>query len=167
MNLGPLNHRPFRLHTLSTAFFHLSRRNFGHDDQSKIKKEFLLLYQFRFQHLRRSLYYVKTTSITCATTNAIKLRFHPSSQIPVDLEQTQFKLSLLDLGITHLLSLSPVHIPSAAVSLVDQYRGFIPGACFFIRRRVLLVYSSTESPACAAPCTYTLVSVFCCCRSNY
>jgi len=43
-----------------------------------------------------------------------------------------------------LLSLSPVHIPSAAVSLVDQYRGFIPGACFFIRRRALLVYSSTE-----------------------
>jgi len=109
--LASLNHRPFRLHTLSTAFFHSSRRNFGHDDQSKIRKEFLLLYQLqvRFQHLRRSSF--------LSENHVGHICGHKCNQI-------------------------------AVLSKHPDARGLRTNA-----------NSSTESRACAAPCTYTLVSV--------
>ena len=106
---GTLNHRPFRLHTLSTAFFHSSRRNFGHDDQSKIRKEFLLLYQFRFQHLLRSSF--------LSENHVGHICGHKCNQI-------------------------------AVLSKHPDAHGLRTNAD-----------SSTESRACAAPCTYTLVSV--------
>ncbi|KAG6888515.1 hypothetical protein C0995_007758 [Termitomyces sp. Mi166 len=94
-----------------------------------------------------------------------------SSEFPEDVCQAESLI--LDAGITHLLSISPTIIPSAAltnlrkhqhINLTDQKSGLLlalPGLCLFIKEAIesggqVLVHSLVETTACIAVCAFLM-----------
>ncbi|KJA17715.1 hypothetical protein HYPSUDRAFT_1004786 [Hypholoma sublateritium FD-334 SS-4] len=92
-----------------------------------------------------------------------------TSEFPTDCTQSQSLL--LDLGITHVLSISPAKTPSRVPPVVHHHITVsdseedllmaLPGICAYIHkamngRGLVLVQSMTESRACLAACAYLM-----------
>ncbi|KAL0950401.1 hypothetical protein HGRIS_010359 [Hohenbuehelia grisea] len=104
------------------------------------------------------------------TATVIPDQLYLSSEFPTDVEEAEWLL--LELGVTHVLSVSPgdISVPSSILpgikhhhievgSAKDSLLIAMPDACRFIRHAlksagVVLVYSSVESRACAFVCAY-------------
>lgn len=106
------------------------------------------------------------------TTSIIPDELLLSSEFPDD--PWQAESLILDSGVTHLLSISPAEIPSAALSLLRKYHHVeipdqrrdgllvaLPEACNFIRDAIrgggqVLVHSPVESTACIVVCAFLM-----------
>lgn len=93
-----------------------------------------------------------------------------NSDFPEDVEQAESLL--LDLGITHILSVSPTHVSSTSLPLPitlhhinvsdnrrDELLVSLPGACLVIQEAIksggqVLVHSLVETRACIVVCAY-------------
>ncbi|KAJ8517744.1 hypothetical protein ONZ45_g5119 [Pleurotus djamor] len=108
------------------------------------------------------------------TTPIIPEQLYISSEFPKDPEQAESLL--LDLGITHFISLSPAEVPTNTGNLPSvQYRHVnissnpealllaLPDVCDFIGKALssggeVLVHSQSESRACTVACAYLMMA---------
>jgi len=106
------------------------------------------------------------------TTPVIPGQLFLSSDFPDDPQQAEFLL--IDLGITHVLSISPAQISSAALTSIKKHHQInihnyspdellveLPGACNFIREALdaggqVLVHCRVESRACIVVCAHLM-----------
>lgn len=102
------------------------------------------------------------------------MSFSLTSEFPTDFTQSQSLL--LDLGITHFLSISPAKVPPCLPQVVHHHHITVgdseedlllalPSTCAYIHKAVnagglVLVHSTTESRACIAACAYRKYSYF-------
>ena len=102
--------------------------------------------------------------------------FRLLSDFPDDPQQAEFLL--IDLGITHVLSISPAQISSAALTSINKHHQInihnyspdellveLPGACNFIREALdaggqVLVHCRVESRACIVVCAHRTHIIF-------
>ncbi|KAG6808198.1 hypothetical protein H0H93_000452, partial [Arthromyces matolae] len=108
------------------------------------------------------------------TTVIIPNKLLLSSEFPDDVCQAESLI--LDAGITHILSVSPTHIPPPALACLKQHRDIeltkskgdlllsLPDACMFIQDAIqndghVLVHSRVETTACIVACAYLMYSL--------